>query len=104
MISYREKLGGYASINQIGEIYGLPDSVFQKIKPLLKSSGEVQKININQATAKELAAHPYLNYKQANLIIKYRNQHGPYKNIDDLINTVVVKQDVIDKLRPYLEL
>ncbi len=104
IISFREKLGGYANINQVAEVYGLPDSVFQKIKPLLKSSVGLKKININKATAKELATHPYLNYKLANIIIKYRKQHGPYKSIDDLKNTVVIKQDVIDKIRPYLEL
>jgi DNA uptake protein ComE-like DNA-binding protein len=32
IIAFREKLGGFYDINQVGETYGLADSVFQKLK------------------------------------------------------------------------
>ncbi|MBU3715143.1 MAG: helix-hairpin-helix domain-containing protein, partial [Ferruginibacter sp.] len=48
IVNYREKLGGFYSIMQIGETYGLADSVFQKIKPhLFLGSRNWKKININ---------------------------------------------------------
>ena len=37
IVNFRDKLGGFYSIDQIGETYGLPDSVFRKIKPILKA-------------------------------------------------------------------
>ena len=36
IVNFRDKLGGFYSIDQIGETYGLPDSSFQKIKQYLK--------------------------------------------------------------------
>ena len=36
IVTFREKLGGFYSVEQIGETYGLPDSTFQKIKQWLK--------------------------------------------------------------------
>jgi competence protein ComEA len=35
IITFREKLGGFYSANQVAEVYGLPDSTFLKIKPYL---------------------------------------------------------------------
>ena len=32
IVNYREKLGGFYSIDQVGETYGVPDSTFQKMK------------------------------------------------------------------------
>ena len=36
IVNFREKLGGFYSIEQVGETFGLPDSTFQKIKQYLK--------------------------------------------------------------------
>ncbi len=67
------------------EMYGLPDSVFQRIKPMLTPNvAAVRKIDINTASAEVLDAHPYISLKQANLIISYREQHGRYAAVDDL--------------------
>ncbi len=63
IINFRDKLGGFYSVNQVGETFGLPDSTFQKIKQYLKLKiTSVRKININTATVDELKAHPYIKY------------------------------------------
>src|SRR5205814_1788548 len=36
IISFREKLGGFYAVDQVSEIYGLPDSTFEKIRVFLK--------------------------------------------------------------------
>src|SRR6185503_6381802 len=36
IVNFRDKLGGFYSIEQVGETYGLPDSTFQKIKQWLR--------------------------------------------------------------------
>ncbi|HMH34042.1 MAG TPA: helix-hairpin-helix domain-containing protein, partial [Puia sp.] len=35
IITFRERLGSFYSVEQLAETYGLPDSVFQQIKPFL---------------------------------------------------------------------
>ena len=79
IVNFRDKLGGFYSIDQVGETFGLPDSTFQKIKQYLKlENTSIKKININTATVDELKAHPYIKYSVANPIIAYRNEHGPF--------------------------
>jgi competence protein ComEA len=102
--SFRQKLGGFYSVEQIGETYGLPDSTFQKIKPLLKIDGTIKKININSATKDELKDHPYIRWKLANAIVEYRNQHGNFTAVDDLKKIVLVDEKTFEKLRHYVEL
>ncbi|MBD0333718.1 MAG: helix-hairpin-helix domain-containing protein, partial [Chitinophagaceae bacterium] len=42
IVNFRDKLGGFYSVDQIRETYGLPDSTFQKIKPYLLVKGAVK--------------------------------------------------------------
>lgn len=103
IIAFREKLGGFHSIDQVGETYFLPDSVFQKIKPyLMISTGHIKKININSATAGQLKSHPYIRYELADAIINYRKQHGEFKSIDDLKKIMIFSGETFIKTAPYL--
>ncbi len=36
IVNFRNKLGGFYSVEQVGETFGLPDSTFQLIKPRLQ--------------------------------------------------------------------
>jgi competence ComEA-like helix-hairpin-helix protein len=103
IVGFRDKLGGFYSINQIGEVYGLQDSVFQKIKKYLKlENSSVKKININTATLDELKAHPYIRYTLDNPIVSYRKDHGPFSKIEDIKKVLVVTDEVYDKVAPYM--
>ena len=104
IINFRNRLGGFYSIDQVAETFGLPDSVFQKIKPLLKISGDVAKININTASNDELKAHPYIRWQLAGLITEYKKQHGNFKSLEELKKIPVVDESTYRKLLPYLVL
>jgi competence ComEA-like helix-hairpin-helix protein len=103
IITFREKLGGFYSVEQIGETYGLPDSTFQKIKQWLKlDNPSVKKININTATIDEMKAHPYIKFSLANLIVAYRNEHGSFSKIEDIKKVMVVTEEIYKKIAPYI--
>ena len=103
IISFREKLGGFYSIDQVAETFGLADSVFQRIKPMLRySPRELKQININDATFDELKQHPYIRGKLAGQIIQFRNQHGPYAVTGDLKKIMTVNDSLYTRLSPYL--
>lgn len=105
IIRFREKLGGFYSVDQIGETYGLADSVFQKIKPLLYiQTYSLKKIDINNADVNQLKMHPYIGWKLARLIVQYRQQHGHFSNGNDLLNLSVLSETVFKKVQPYLEI
>jgi len=103
IISYREKLGCFYSVDQISETYFLPDSTFQKIKPyLVADSKAIKKININSATIEEMKLHPYIKYNMANAIFQYRQQHGNYNSVEEIRKIITVTDDFYDKVFPYL--
>jgi competence protein ComEA len=103
IINFRDKLGGFYSINQVGETFGLPDSTFQKIKQYLKADNEaVRKININKVTVEELKTHPYIKYSLANPIVAYRNEHGLFAKIEDIKKVMAVTDEIYNKIAPYL--
>ncbi len=101
--NFRGKLGGFYSVKQIGETYGLPDSVFQKIVPYVKESPPPFKIPINWILADSLARHPYLTWKQANVVINYRTHHGPYKGPKDVAKVKIFTKEKWESIIPYLD-
>lgn len=104
LLSFREKLGGFRSVEQVSEMFGLPDSVFQSIKArLVVGAAEIRKINLNTATVAELDAHPYITKRQAELIVAYREQHGAFASADDIGKMRAISDQVwLAKVRPYL--
>ena len=105
IVSFRNKLGGFYSVDQVGETYGVPDSTFQKIKPYLKLNyNGIDKMNINSATYDELNAHPYISSKLAYLIMKYRKDNGNFANLDKLKELISQTNDSFEKVVNYLTL
>ncbi len=102
IVHYREKLGGFYSIGQVGETYGVPDSTFQKIKPLLLlNHPDLRKLSINTASYEALNAHPYISSKLAYLIVKQRSI-APIASPEALQALVTQTNDVFEKLEPYI--
>ena len=104
IVSFRDKLGGFYSVEQVGETYGLPDSTFQKIKTSLQLNGPVKKLNINSATRDELKMHPYIKWNLANAIVEYRNQHGLFKSLDELNKIALIDEATFERIVHYLSL
>src|SRR5690606_23207700 len=98
-----DRLGGFHDIRQVGETYGLADSVFVKIQPLLQlGSVSLRKIDINKTDEKSLADHPYIDTKLARAIIRYRNNHGPFRSVEGLKAIALVDEVIYRKLEKYL--
>ncbi|MEZ4948507.1 MAG: helix-hairpin-helix domain-containing protein [Saprospiraceae bacterium] len=103
IIEYREKIGGFHSIEQMKEIKAIPDTVFIKMEPFLtKSSFKGENLEINNLDKKGLAEHPYISWRQAEALYKYRINHGTFTSIADIENVGVFNKEEINKLAPYL--
>lgn len=77
IVRFRDKLGGFHSLQQLKEVYHLPDSTIEKY-PQFDPRYTSQKININSDSI-HLLKHPYLSYKDALIVKNYRAQHGAFK-------------------------
>lgn len=103
IVNYREKLGGFYKVEQVGETYGIADSVFQKIKPrLVLGNPSVKQININTADAATLKSNPYIKWAVANAIFQFRLQHGNYITVADLKKIMLIDEQTFNKMQPYL--
>ena len=64
---------------------------------------DIRKTNINTATIEKLRNHPYLNYKQAKMIVNYREQHGNYHQLKDICRIKPISLELFRKIAPYLQ-
>ncbi|MFM7851030.1 MAG: ComEA family DNA-binding protein [Flammeovirgaceae bacterium] len=104
IVKYREKVGGFISIDQLREVYGLDSAVVQEVKKDFFISPEFQpkKLKVNLAKQEELAAHPYINRALAKNIVAYRFQHGSFMSFDELSKVQLMKEATLQKLKPYI--
>jgi competence protein ComEA len=104
IIQFRDKCGGFYSSEQVAEVYGLRDSVYQLIKPYLTiAEPNPRKLTINVLTIDSLAAHPYITYSEARAIVKYREQHGPFRHEEELLKIALLTPEWLRKVGPYLQ-
>ena len=104
IVQFRERCGGFHSVEQLAEVYGIRDSVFLMLRPRLRvSSARLRLLRINALDADSLALHPYLTRYEARAIVRYRQQHGPYSAPGDLLNLDIMTPELVQKLSPYLD-
>lgn len=58
-----------------------------------------QKVNLNTAEAWLLEALPGIGPGRAQAIVTYRNQHGNFRQIDDLIKVEGISYGIFDKIK-----
>ncbi len=105
IIKYRDWLGGYASLDQLSEVYIMrdkPDAVERIKVKLIVDPSLMKRINLNRCTVEDLGPHPYCGWKVAKALIAYRDHHGPFPNVAAISNCVLVTDSIRERLSPYL--
>lgn len=105
ILRYRSQLGGFARKEQLKEVWKMTEELYQQVHAqFICDEGSLLKLNINVVSAERLQAHPYLNWNQANSIVKMRQQKGGFKSIEEIKESVIIDQETYEKVRPYLSL
>ncbi len=103
IVRYRERLGGFYSKEQLREVYGIDSIVYSRVSgQLFADSLLIRPLYINRTDFDILRRHPYLKYNLANAIVKYRKQHGSFRNIDDLRKISIMREEILLKIAAYL--
>lgn len=103
IIEHRENLGGYIQKEQLMDIWKIDPEKYQSIRNYIKlDQVEIRRININTASIDELKAHPYIDYKVANSIVKMREQRGGYSKVEEIMESVLIELPLYRKIEPYL--
>jgi len=61
-------------------------------------------IAINKADATELARLPGIGPKTAEVIVEYRNEHGPFQDLSHIMRVKGIGPKKWEQIRPYLRL
>ena len=105
IIRYRNWLGGFYSKEQLMEVYGIDSTLFYAIKPYMQIEVDsLRRMNINDCSIKDLSSHPYISYKLAKLMVKYREHHGEYLRLEELKKIPLIDEQLFRKIVVYLEL
>jgi DNA uptake protein ComE-like DNA-binding protein len=104
IIKFRNLLGGYASVSQLREVYGLSEETFNLISGRVTAdSSYIKKIKINQADYKQLIRFPYFEKYEVSAILKYVELKGKINSMSDLVDNKLITSEKAVKVRPYLE-
>ncbi len=101
IVRYRERLGGFVSIDQLDEIDGFPTEAKKFLT--LDSGKPLRKLNLNKLSLDELKRHPYINYYQARAIVEFRRTNGKLTSLDDLQLMHDFTSEARQRLAPYIE-
>ena len=102
IIKYRNLLGGYNRLEQLKEVWGMDEYLYEKIIPYMVLKIRNGKMRINEASFHELNKHPYIDYKQAKIIIDIRERKGPIESIERLALLEEFSEKDLQRLSPYL--
>ena len=103
IVEYRNRLGGFHSLEQLHEIYILQNvdlaycEKYFTINPSL-----VKKIKVNLMSYNELKLHPYFDAYLAKTVVSYREKNGKIRNLAEFQKITHAYQELMDKLAPYL--
>ncbi len=71
-------------------------------KPASAPAGQTEAINLNTATAAQIATLPGIGLKTADLIVQYRTKNGGFKKIEEIMNVRGVGEKSFLKLKPRI--
>lgn len=88
IINYRQALGGYVELSQLTEVFGMQDSIYERLKSHLIIEKKIVPRSLQNFTLDSLAKHPYIKYKLAKRICNYRKEHDGIVHISELKHLV----------------
>ena len=105
LVKYRDLLGGYASVDQLYEVYGISQETVDGIaNRIFIDTTAVNMLDLNSATFRELLRHPYLEYEDVKAIVNYRDFAGAIQSIQELLDNYILPDSLMKRVVPYFKL
>ena len=105
IIKYRNYLGGFYRVEQLKEIYGISEELFQSLKPhLTVDNSEIKKIRLNSGDLNARLRHPYLKKEQLSTLILFQKKNRTISSLQALKDISEFSDEDWERLVPYLSL
>lgn len=103
IVKYRNLLGGYADVSQLAEVYGIDEEKYTALAPWFTvDPTRIRRLNVNRLPEDSLRRHPYIDYRQAKLMVRLRRQQGGLTGWHDLMLLEEFTDADRHRLEPYL--
>ncbi|MBL4641978.1 MAG: helix-hairpin-helix domain-containing protein [Flavobacteriaceae bacterium] len=105
IVTYRSKLQGFTYPPQLLEVWKLDKEIANKILSIFKivDTPVIKKININDATFKEVLSNPYIDYDLCKRIFEFRDEVAELQSIEELKKIEGFPIDKYDRIVLYLD-
>ena len=105
ILQFRDRLGGFISMNQLREVYGLDSVVVKNLckRFEVKVGFQPHLIILNEVRLEVLMAHPYVSRREAQAIVAYRTQHGAFDSLGQLMEIKLVDPKWMARIRGYVQ-
>ncbi len=105
IINYRTKLKGFTFNDQLYEVWNLDKELvdFVLLHFEIKSLPVIEKININEATFKEVLSIAYIDYELTKKIFNFRDEVAEIQSIEELKKIDGFPLDKFSRIALYLE-
>ena len=126
IFEYRTQQESLSSLIELTNIKGIGKKTLAKLLPYLEMIGDsaevyafvaeetqakdtvltsevTEKININSASFDQLQSLNGIGQKKAQAIIDYRNEHGSFETIEEIMNVKGIGQGIFDKVKNSIE-
>jgi len=104
IIEYRRTLKGFTFDDQIREVYFLPPETADRLlrQYEVKEKPGITKVNVNEATFKEILALPYIDYGLTKRIFNYKKANLRIDSLEELKKIDSFPLDKFDRIAVYL--
>lgn len=104
IINYRTKIGGFRSVIQLKDVYGLNYDLVQQLSNQFKveKADKPEPIDVNTANLIQLAEVPYFDYELAREIYQYIKVNEGIARFEELSKLQQFPTSKIDRIKLYL--
>jgi DNA uptake protein ComE-like DNA-binding protein len=103
IVKFRDLLGGFYTVSQLREVYGMDDERYQALLPWFYADTlYIAKLSVNRLLYEALIKHPYLNSAQTRSICRLRQQKGRLSGWENLQLLDEFPPEAIERLRAYV--
>jgi|SRR5690554_3249104 len=106
IVSYREKVNGFSNDKQLYAVYGLDSVVIKRTLNLftVKEPKEIEKMDINKASASDIATIPSVSFELAKKIWEYRRLREKITNFQELKKIDGMSESKLQLIQLYLSI
>jgi DNA uptake protein ComE-like DNA-binding protein len=103
IVKFRDLLGGFYTVQQLAEVYGIDEERYHSIAPWFTVDASfIHKLPVNTISQDSLNRHPYISSRQARAIVQLRTQKKHLSGWENLSLMEEFTEQDKQRILPYL--